>query len=36
MLLERIAEDGETHDVWNWEHYEEFTEIADSLWGDGQ
>jgi hypothetical protein len=35
-LIEAIAEDGETHDVWNWEHYDEFMEIADRLWGDGQ
>lgn len=35
-LLERLAEDGETHDVWNWEHYEEFMEIADRLWEDEQ
>ena len=34
MLLERIAEDGEAHDVWNWERYDEFMEIADGLWGD--
>jgi len=33
-LLERIAEDGEKHDVWNWENYDEFMEIADELWGD--
>lgn len=33
-LIAVIAEDGETHDVWNWEHYDEFMEIADRLWGD--
>ena len=32
-LMERIANDGENHDVWAWEHYEEFMEIADDLWG---
>lgn len=34
-LIERIANDGEDHDVWNWEKYDEFMELADSLWGDG-
>ena len=34
-LIEQIAEDGEAHDVWNWERYEEFMEIADRLWGTG-
>ena len=34
-LMERIATDGEEgHDPWNWEHYEEFMEIADELWGE--
>ncbi len=33
-LMERIAEDGEKHDVWNWENYDEFMEIADELWGE--
>ena len=33
-LMERIADDGEEHDVWSWEHYEEFMEIADELWGN--
>ncbi len=33
-LIAEIAEDGRTHDVWNWEHYDEFMELADSLWGD--
>ena len=33
-LMERIATDGEKHDVWNWENYDEFMEIADELWGD--
>ena len=33
-LMEAIAEDGEDHDVWNWERYDEFMEIADRLWGD--
>ena len=33
-LMERIANDGsEDHDVWNWEHYDEFMGIADELWG---
>ena len=34
-LMERIADDGEDgHDVWSWEHYEEFMEIVDELWGE--
>lgn len=33
-LIAAIAEDSETHDVWNWEHYDEFMDIADQLWGD--
>lgn len=33
-LMERIAADGEKHDVWNWENYEEFMDIADELWGE--
>jgi hypothetical protein len=33
-LMSAIAEEGEAHDVWNWEHYDEFMEIADGLWGD--
>ena len=33
-LMERIATDGEKHDVWNWENYDEFMEIADELWGE--
>lgn len=33
-LMERIAEDGEEHDVWNWENYDEFMEKADELWGE--
>ena len=33
-LMERIATDGEEHDVWNWENYDEFMEIADELWGE--
>lgn len=33
-LMERIAEDGEDHDVWNWEHYDDFMDIADELWGE--
>ena len=33
-LIEAIADDSETHDVWNWEHYDEFMEIADELWGN--
>ncbi len=33
-LMERIANDGENHDVWAWEHYEEFMEVADDLWGN--
>ena len=33
-LMEAIADDGEDHDVWNWERYDEFMEIADKLWGD--
>ncbi len=33
-LMERIAADGEEHDVWDWEHYEEFMKIADELWGN--
>ena len=35
-LIEELAEDGENHDVWNWERYDEFMEIADSLWENGQ
>ena len=33
-LMEAIATDGEKHDVWSWERYDEFMEIADELWGD--
>ena len=33
-LIAAIAEDSEKHDVWNWEHYDEFMEIADELWGN--
>ena len=33
-LMERIAADGDKHDVWNWENYDEFMEIADELWGE--
>lgn len=33
-LIERIAEDSEKHDVWNWKHYDEFMDIADELWGE--
>ena len=33
-LLEAIANDGEKHEVFNWEHYDEFSKIADELWGD--
>lgn len=33
-LIERLAVDGEEHDVWNWENYDEFMEIADELWGE--
>ena len=33
-LLERIAEDGEKHEVWNWKNYDEFMDIADELWGE--
>ena len=33
-LMSAIAEEGEAHDVWNWEHYDEFMEIADGLLGD--
>ena len=33
-LMAALAEDGEAHDVWNWEHYDEFMEITDRLWGD--
>ena len=33
-LIAALAEDSETHDVWNWEHYDEFMEIADGLWGN--
>lgn len=33
-LMERIADDGEDHDVWNWEHYNEFMDIAEDLWGN--
>ena len=33
-LMEAIAEDGEEHDVWNWERYNEFMDIADELWGE--
>jgi hypothetical protein len=33
-LMERIAEDGEDHDVWNWENYDEFMDKAEELWGE--
>ena len=33
-LMEAIATDGEKHDVWSWERYDEFMEIADELGGD--
>ncbi len=33
-LMQRIADDGENHDVWNWEHYDEFMDIAEDLWGN--
>ena len=33
-LMERIAEDGENHDVWNWEKYDEFMDKAEELWGE--
>lgn len=33
-LIEAIAEDSEEHNVWNWNHYDEFMEIADELWGN--
>ena len=33
-LIAAMAEDSEKHDVWNWEHYDEFMEIADGLWGN--
>ena len=33
-LIAALADDSETHDVWNWEHYDEFMEIADGLWGN--
>ncbi len=33
-LIEALAEDGEEHEVWNWERYDEFMDIADKLWGD--
>ena len=33
-LIAVLADDGENHDVWNWERYDEFMEIADSLWGN--
>ena len=35
-LIAELAEDGENHDVWNWERYDEFMEIADSLWENEQ
>ena len=36
-LMEKIYLDGEAgHDVWDWDKYEEFSEIADELWGDDQ
>ncbi len=31
-LMEAIANDGEEHAVYNWEHYDEFMDIADELW----
>ena len=31
-LLEAIAADGEDHEVWNWEHYDELMEIADKMY----
>lgn len=34
-LMEAIAIDGEEHDVWSWERYDEFMAIADELWGTG-
>ncbi len=34
FLLETIVNDSEKHDVYSWEHYEEFSRIADELWGD--
>lgn len=35
VLMQRIADDGdEGHEPWNWEHYDEFMEIADELWGE--
>ena len=33
-LMERIAEDGEDHEVWNWENYDEFMDKAEELWGE--
>ena len=33
-LMERIAEDGEDHDVWNWGNYDEFMGKAEELWGE--
>lgn len=34
-LIQRIADDGDDgHEPWNWEHYEEFMDIADELWGE--
>ena len=35
-LMEKITDDSEDHDVWDWGKYDEFMEIADSLWGDGE
>ncbi len=32
--MERIAEDGEDHEVWNWENYDEFMDKAEELWGE--
>ena len=32
-LMAAIASDGEAHDVWNWERYEEFMEITGDLEG---
>ena len=31
-LMELLSNDGEKHEVWNWEHYDEFMEIAENLW----
>lgn len=31
-LMELLTTDSEKHDIWNWEHYDDFMVIAEQLW----